>query len=142
MALDHKLVDPDTIIKNIPRDIKCSIHKITDMKEHPKNLTVEEILVRSSNVGSVILAKKIGEERFKDFVKKTGLTKNPVIELEEVGNPHQLKWDRCKLETVSFGHGITTTPLQATALYASMINGGNLITPSLIKMAKINYQIK
>ena len=69
MALDHKLVDPDTIIKNIPRDIKCSIHKITDMKEHPKNLTVEEILVRSSNVGSVILAKKIGEERFKDFVK-------------------------------------------------------------------------
>ena len=136
LALDHKLVDPDTIIKNIPRDIKCSIHKITDMKEHPKNLTVEEILVRSSNVGSVILAKKIGEERFKDFVKKTGLTKNPVIELEEVGNPHQLKWDRCKLETVSFGHGITTTPLQATALYASMINGGNLITPSLIKDGK------
>ena len=136
LALDHKLVDPDTIIKNIPRDIKCSIHKITDMKEHPKNLTVEEILVRSSNVGSVILAKKIGEERFKDFVKKTGLTKNPVIELEEVGTPHQLKWDRCKLETVSFGHGITTTPLQATALYASMINGGNLITPSLIKDGK------
>ena len=58
LALDHKMVDPDTIIKNIPKDIKCSIHKITDMKEHPKNLTVEEILVRSSNVGSVILAKK------------------------------------------------------------------------------------
>ena len=104
------------------------------MKEHPKNLTVEEILVRSSNVGSVILAKN-WRERFKDFVKKTGLTKNPVIELEEVGNPHQLKWDRCKLETVSFGHGITTTPLQATA-YISMINGGNLITPSLIKDGK------
>ena len=67
LALDHKLVDTDTIIKNIPRKIKCSIHKITDMKEHPKNLTVEEILVRSSNVGSVILAKKIGEERFKDL---------------------------------------------------------------------------
>ena len=39
------------------------IHEITDMKEHPKNLSVEEILVRSSNVGSVILAKKIGEEK-------------------------------------------------------------------------------
>ena len=64
MALDHNLVDTDTIIKNIPRKIKCSIHEITDMKEHPKNLTVEEILVRSSNVGSVILAKKIGEEKF------------------------------------------------------------------------------
>ena len=45
------------------------------MKEHPKNLSVEEILVRSSNVGSVILAKKIGERKFKEFIKKTRLTK-------------------------------------------------------------------
>tara|TARA_E500000178_G_scaffold315883_1_gene335156 strand:- start:223 stop:1944 length:1722 start_codon:yes stop_codon:yes gene_type:complete len=133
LALDHKLVETDTVMKNIPKEIKCSIHKITDMKEHPKNLSVEDILIRSSNVGSVILAKKIGEERYKDFVKKTGLIKNPIIELEEIGTPHQLKWNKCKLETVSFGHGITTTPLQATALYASLINGGNLITPSLIK---------
>ena len=85
------------------------------MKEHPKNLSVEDILVRSSNVGSVILAKKIGEEKYKNFIDQTKLTNNPVIELEEVGKPHQLKWDRCKLETVSFGHGITTTPLQVTA---------------------------
>ena len=59
------------------------------------------------------------------------------IELEEVGAPHKLKWNRCKLETISFGHGITTTPLQATALYASLINGGELITPSLIKNRKV-----
>ena len=36
LALDHKLVDTDTIIKDIPKKIKCSIHQITDMKEHPK----------------------------------------------------------------------------------------------------------
>ena len=41
------------------------------MKDHPKNLSVEEILVRSSNVGSVILAKKIGEEKYKNFIEKT-----------------------------------------------------------------------
>ena len=51
--------------------------------------------------------------------------------------PHQLRWNRCKLETISFGHGITTTPLQATALYAAMSNGGKLIKPSLIKDRKI-----
>ena len=60
---------PETIIKDIPRSLKCSIHKISDMKEHPKNLSVEEILVRSSNVGSVILAKKIGEQKFKNLLK-------------------------------------------------------------------------
>jgi len=133
LALDHNLVDTNTIIEDIPRKIKCSIHEITDMKEHPKNLTVEEILVRSSNVGSVVLAKKVGEKNFKEFIKKAKLTKNPEIELEEVGSPHQVKWNKCKLETVSYGHGITTTPLQVTALYAAISNGGKLINPSLIK---------
>ena len=137
LALEHKLVDTNTIIKDIPRKIRCSIHEITDIKEHPKNLTVEDILIRSSNVGSVVLAKKVGEKNFKEFIQKTKLTKNPEIELEEVGLPHQLKWNRCKLETVSYGHGITTTPLQVTALYAALVNGGQLVTPSLIKNRKI-----
>ena len=136
LALERKLVDTNTIIENIPKKIKCSIHEITDMKEHPKHLSVEEILVRSSNVGSVLLAKKIGEKHYKEFIEETNITQNPKIELEEVGVPHRLKWNKCKLETVSFGHGITTTPLQATALYAAMINGGKIVIPSLIKHRK------
>ena len=137
LALDLKLVDKSTLIEGIPKKIKCSVHEITDMKEHPKNLTVEEILVRSSNVGSVILAKKIGVRKFQEFIKNTKITNNPKIELEEIGTPHQIKWNKCKLETISYGHGITTTPLQATALYAAMSNGGKLIKPSLIKDRKI-----
>ena len=137
LALDHNLVNANTIIQNIPRKIRCSIHEITDVKEHPKNLSVEEILIRSSNVGSVLLAKKVGVEKYKNFIKETNLTKNPEIELTEVGVPHQINWNRCKLETISFGHGITTTPLQATALYAAMSNGGKLIEPSLIKDRKM-----
>ena len=137
LALEQKLVDTNTIIGNIPKKIRCSIHEITDIKEHPKNLSVAEILIRSSNVGSVLLAKKIGEKNYKEFIRKTNITQNPKIELEEVGVPHKLKWNKCKLETVSFGHGITTTPLQATALYAAMINGGKIVIPSLIKERKI-----
>ena len=56
--------------------------------------------------------------------------------------PHQLKWNKCKLETISFGHGITTTPLQVTALYAAMINGGKFVTPSLIKDRKLKKHKK
>ena len=63
------------------------------MKDHPVNLSIEDILVRSSNVGSVILAKKIGVDRYKNFIKKTKLTKNPNIELEEVGVPHRVKME-------------------------------------------------
>ena len=70
LALENGLVDTNTIIKNIPKKIKCSIHEITDMKEHPKDLSVEEILVRSSNVGSVVLAKKVGEKKYKRIYRK------------------------------------------------------------------------
>jgi cell division protein FtsI (penicillin-binding protein 3) len=136
LALENNLVTPETIIENIPRSLKCSIHKISDMKEHPKNLSVEEILVRSSNIGAVILAKKIGEQKFRKFIEDTKLTKSSGLEIEEVGVPHKLKWDKCKLETVSFGHGITTTPLQAASVYGAISNGGKLVKPSLIKNRK------
>ena len=99
-------------------------------------------MIRSSNLGSVILAKKIGEENYKDFIKKTKITENPNIELEEIGVPHRLNWNRCKLETVSFGHGITTTPLQATSLYAAMVNGGKLVAPSIIQDRQVKKSEK
>ena len=136
LALENDLVTPETIIEDIPRSLKCSIHKISDMKEHPKNLSVEEILVRSSNVGSVILAKMIGEKKFREFIKNTNLLSSPELEIEEVGIPHKIKWNKCKLETIAFGHGITTTPLQAASVYSAISNGGKLISPSLIKNRK------
>ncbi len=140
LALEKKLVSPQTVIKNIPRKLKCSIHEISDIKKFPNELTVEEILVRSSNIGTVMLSKKIGEKDFKKFIEKTHLMKTPKFELEEVGTPLSFRWDKCKLETISFGHGIAVTPLQATATYASITNGGNLTKPTMIK--NYSYQKK
>ena len=68
LALDNNLVTPKTVIKDIPSSIKCSKHKISDIKEFPKDLTVEDILIRSSNIGTLLLARKIGEEKFKKFI--------------------------------------------------------------------------
>ena len=53
------------------------------------------------------------------------------FELEEVGTPLSFNWDKCKLETISYGHGIAVTPLQATATYAALSNGGNIIRPNV-----------
>ena len=53
--------------------------------------------------------------------------------MEELGKPINFDWNKCKLETVSYGHGITTTPLQATSIYASLTNGGKIVEPKLIK---------
>ena len=141
LALETELVKPQTIIKDIPRSIKCSKFKISDIKEFPRNLSVENILIRSSNVGTLLIARKIGEEKFKKFIKDANLLKSPEIQIEEVGKPINFNWNKCKLETVSFGHGITTTPLQAVSVYASLTNGGTIVKPSLIKRQhKKNYE--
>ena len=136
LALDNDLISPNTVIKNIPKSIKCSKFEISDIKEFPKNLSVEDILVRSSNIGTLLIARKIGEEKYKSFIENANLLKSPEVELEEVGNPIKFNWNKCKLETVSYGHGITTTPLQATTVYASLTNGGIMIKPKLIKKDK------
>ena len=133
LALENNLVSPETVISNIPRSIKCSKYKISDIKEFPKNLSVEDILIRSSNVGTLILGRKIGEETYKKFIEDSHLLKNSKIQLEEIGTPIKFDWNKCKLETVSFGHGITTTPLQAAAVYAALSNGGRIIQPTLVK---------
>ena len=133
LALEKNLVSPKTIIENIPRKIKCSIHEISDIKQFPKDLSVEDILIRSSNIGTLMLAKKIGEQDYKEFIKETNLLNIPEFELEELGTPLKFKWNKCKLETISYGHGIAVTPLQATATYAALTNGGNLIKPTIIR---------
>ena len=133
LALEENILSPETVIKNIPDKIKCSKYTIGDIHEFPENLSVEDILIRSSNIGSLLIAKKIGEEKFKKFFDKLNLLDTQTLELEEIGSPLPLKWEKCKLETVSYGHGITTTPIQAAAAYAAITNGGYLIKPTLVK---------
>ena len=133
LALDKKILQPNTIIKNIPNEIKCSKHIIKDIKKFPNNLSVEDILVRSSNIGTVMIARKIGERNLSLFLNKLNILNTAEIELDEVGTPLPLNWEKCKLETVSYGHGITTTLLQVGSAYATLVNGGFLIKPTIIK---------
>ena len=142
LALEEKIVDNKTIINNIENKIKCSVHNISDIKKFPESMTVEEILVQSSNIGTVKIARKIGEEKYRKFLTELNLLSSPILELDEVGYPIPFKWNKCKLETIAFGHGITTTPLQATAAYASLVNGGRLIIPTLQKDKNNNHTFK
>ena len=131
LAIEENILLPETMIHNIAKKIQCSVYPITDIHEFPKSMSAEDILIRSSNIGTLMIARKIGEEKLKKFIKKLELLKFSDIELEEVGAPFKFKWEKCKLETVSYGHGIGTTPLQAAAAYASITNGGYIIKPTL-----------
>ena len=142
LALEENIVDTKTPINNIEKNIKCSVHKISDIKQFPISMSVEDILIQSSNIGTVKIARKIGEVKYKNFLKELNLFNSPNFELDEIGSPIPFNWNKCKLETISFGHGITTTPIQAAAAYASLVNGGKLVIPTLEKGKNNNIEFK
>ena len=95
-------------------------------------------MIRSGNIGSVRIGQKIGIEKFKYFLKKLGLLDPIEFDILEVGKPLNFNWGKCKLATISFGHGITTTALHLSRAYAIISNGGYKVKPTLIKTSNIN----
>ena len=102
----------------------------------PSNLTAEQILIRSGNIGSVRIGQKVGQEKFKLFLSKLGILEKIDFDIEEVGRPINFTWGKCPLATASFGHGITTTLLQVVKAYSIIVNGGYYVKPTLLKTSK------
>jgi len=133
-ALNENIVEPETEFINLKKSIKCGSNTISEYnKKIPSNLTAEQILIRSGNIGSVRIAQSVGLEKFKKFMENMGLIYPIKFDIEEVGNPIPFKWGKCKLATASYGHGITTTILQLTNAYSIIANGGYKVEPTLIK---------
>jgi len=132
-GLENKTISPKTKFINLENTITCGKHKITEHDELNKDLTVEDILIQSSNIGSVRIAQKVGETNYKKFLNSLEIFEKINFELEEIGKPIPFKWGKCKLATASFGHGITTTPLQLAKAYAILGNGGHKIDPFILK---------
>ena len=136
-GLQQNIIKEDTLFENLPKKIKCAGRSISEYDMNiPSNLTAEEILIRSGNIGSIKIAQKVGLENFKKFLEDLDLLYKTEFDIEEVGNPVPFKWGKCKLATSAYGHGITTTPLQLAKAYAIIANGGYKIKPSLIKKEK------
>ena len=139
-GLENKVINQDTIFKNLDHSITCDKHKISEYAKLPKDLSVEQILVRSSNIGSVRIAQKIGIEKYKKFLNTLGIFEKINFDLEEIGKPLSFNWGKCKLATASFGRGITTTALQIARSYAILSNGGYEIQPFIFKDKKKIYK--
>ena len=132
-GLENKVIKSKTVFENLENTLTCDKYKISEHNKLPENLNVEQILIRSSNIGSVRIAQKVGLENYKNFLNSLKLFEKISFELEEVGVPLSLKWGKCKLATASFGHGITTTPLQLARAYAILGNGGYEVEPYILK---------
>jgi len=136
-ALENNVINSNTMFKNLDNKIFCAGREISEHDELPKNLSAEQILIRSSNIGAIRIAQMIGIKKYKDFLNSLELFKKIDFDFEEIGTPLPFKWGKCKLATSSFGHGVTTTPLQLARAYAILGNGGYKIQPTILRK-KIN----
>ena len=136
-ALNEKIIKPETEFFDLPKSLTCAGFPIREYDNKiPSDLTAEQILVRSGNIGSVRIAQQLGEKKFSLFLSKLGVLEKINFEIEEVGSPIKFTWGKCPLATASFGHGITTTLLQLAKAYSIIVNGGYDINPTLIKNNK------
>ena len=132
-GLNEGSINPDTEFKNLEKKIYCSKFAIGEYDDKiPSDLTAEQILIRSGNIGSIRIAQKVGEDKFQKFLNDLGLLNTLDFDIEEIGTPLKFKWGKCKLATSAYGHGITTTPLQLAKGYSIISNGGYDIKPTLI----------
>src|SRR5690606_2074282 len=97
-------------------------------------LTVPEIFIHSSNIGTARMALAVGVEQHYDFLKRVGLFDRLRTEVPESAAPLLPKrWSTINTVTASFGHGFAVQPLQGVSVIAAFLNGGKLIPPTFLK---------
>ena len=141
-ALEKNIVTRDKIYKNLPREVVCGKFSIKEYgySADKKNLTVNDILVESSNIGTIRIIQETGLSSYRSFLDNLEIFNHSNIELPEVSSSTKKRWGKCNTLTAGYGHGINTTPIQLTRAFASIINGGNLLDISLLKNKSIKFK--
>ena len=96
--------------------------------------------MKSSNIGTARIAQQIGADRQKDFLSSLGFLEPTSIELSEApsGRPLSPKqWSEISTLTISYGHGLSASPLHLAAAYATIANGGTRVEPTILKTSEL-----
>jgi cell division protein FtsI (penicillin-binding protein 3) len=135
-AIDGGLVSKDTV-RRVPTSVDFYGEPFRDdSRTEDEDMTVGDILARSSNVGTILLAKQVGAEPLYDELRAFGFGDRTDIglEQEEPGSVPKLDdWSGTSLPTIAIGQGMTATPLQLLTAYNTIANGGELIEPTLVR---------
>ncbi|WP_299370398.1 penicillin-binding protein 2 [uncultured Tateyamaria sp.] len=135
-AVDLGLVSPSTII-DTSGPMKVGGFKIGEFQnKNYGKLSVADIIVKSSNRGTGRMALQIGVERQQDFLKRLGFFEATPFEIVEARTGKPLlpkRWTDLSAVTVSYGHGLSSSPMHLAAGYAAIANGGLAVRPTILK---------
>jgi cell division protein FtsI (penicillin-binding protein 3) len=133
-ALENHILSPESRIFCENGQWRVHDRTIHDTKEH-EWLTVEEVLVYSSNIGAGKIAEQVGDQTIYDISRKFGFGEPTAIGLwgESAGllkTPD--KWSSVGFTQLAMGQGVTVTLMQMMAAYSAIANGGTLLKPYLV----------
>lgn len=137
-AIEDGAVQPDQSF-TVPDSMEVSGVPISDSHEHEtKEMTPEEILQESSNVGTTKIAQELGGRALSEYIEQFGFGEPTGIDLpgEAAGSilPYD-QWSGVSIANIAFGQGISVTPLRLTAAYAALANGGLGVEPNVAEQA-------
>ena len=133
-AMELGLARPGTLI-DTKGPIRQDGFTIRDFRDHGPMLTLTDVVVKSSNIGTARLATEIGGERQEAFLRALGLTEPTPVELIEAARARPIapaRWPEITQMTVSYGHGLAVSPVHLAAAYAGVLNGGTAVSPTLL----------
>lgn len=146
MALENNVIRPtDTF--DVSEEIKIGRKVIEDYRGQNRILTIPEILMHSSNIGSVRIVMKAGWQKQKDFLGRFGFYDRLPIRIPERGTtqyPTGAKWADITSANIAYGYGVSITPLHLIAGVGALVNGGYYRVPTFIKggnEGKPEYQV-
>ncbi|WP_017908613.1 peptidoglycan D,D-transpeptidase FtsI family protein, partial [Xanthomonas sp. SHU 199] len=135
-ALKAGVVTKDTLIDTNPGYMSVGRFTIKDVPRNNGVLTVTGVITRSSNIGAAKIAAKLPDQTFYDQVHSYGYGSSPHSGFpgESAGVfPSPARWSGSSKTTMSYGYGLSVTPLQIARAYCALGNGGRLVTPTFVK---------
>ena len=131
-ALDQGLIEPDTVFECGPYR-NGSVRLVKDYKTFG-DLSVQQILAKSSNVGSYKIALELGTDQFFNYLRAFGFgAKTNILMAGESAGVVSNTGNPTDFSRISYGYHVSVTPLQVACAYCAIANGGVLMEPQLLK---------
>jgi cell division protein FtsI (penicillin-binding protein 3) len=134
-ALERGLVTPQTTIE-VPGSLQVGDHAFSDAEPHgTETMSVAQILAKSSNIGTIKIAQKIGKQSLYDRLMAFGFGQRTTLDFpaESSGTiPAPDTWWTTSMGTIPIGQGVSATPMQVLSAYNTIANRGTQVAPRLV----------
>jgi len=140
-GIELGLINANTMI-DTSGPLQWGRFRIRDFRNYGPELSATDVIVKSSNIGTARVALQIGADRQRDFLDTLGFLEHTPIEMIEgpTGDPLlPPNWSEISTMTISYGHGLSSSPVHLAAGYSSLLNGGYRVEPTLVRQTGPQY---